>query len=125
MRLTASTCVQVAVALLTATQPAASLPSETATVTVAAPAEVHVKVGLAAVAPDSDPAVAVHEYVSAALFGPRAWASSAIVPPTSTLAGLASMPSITGQSLVVALTTIVPLSGVGPEHASATGTDVV
>jgi len=59
------------------------------------------------------------------LFGPRAPAISVSDPPTNTFAGLIEIESIVAHWLVAAWTEIVPDSGVAPEQAKATGTDVV
>lgn len=91
----------------------AGSPSDAASVTVARPVCVQVRVGLAVVAPSSAPEVVVQLNDS----GDGTWSTSTVVPcsaivaPTATSAGLASMPSIRAHTFSVPLTMTLPVSG--------------
>ena len=89
------------------------------------PACVQVRVAAAAALPINVPPSAVQAKVSTA--GPEsgscAMTWSAIELPTATDDGLAATPSMTGQTLTVAVTSACPGAG-GAAHTSVTGTPV-
>jgi hypothetical protein len=91
----------------------AESPSDTATVIVARPTLVQVKLGVVAAASPTLPEVAVQWKVSGA--GTRststALAWSAIVLPNATSAGVASSSSIRGHTFSVPLTSTLPVPG--------------
>src|SRR5689334_12393391 len=97
-------------AVWVAAQPAAGSPSLTDRLTVAGPGALQVKVGFCAAA------------LPASL--PCAVADKAMVPPTWTSAGLALMPSMVGQMLILPETITLPVRGASRQD-SDTGTETV
>ncbi len=105
--------VQVTVSDRWSAQVAAASPSESASVSVAGPAAVQVKLVDAAAALAKVPEVAVHAYESGDGPASVSWplAARAIELPTITSAGLADRLSICGQMLIVPLTDTLPVVG--------------
>ena len=103
--------VHVTCAVRVPAQLACGSPSETVTVMDAVPGVAHVNDGFCAVGLLIVPPVACHWYVSALGALSASWAepASAMLPPTSTSAGLALMPSTTGQTFVTPLTLTEPV----------------
>src|SRR5947208_3400326 len=94
-------------------QPGAESPSEAVAVSVTGPGWLQTNVGVAEVGLLKDPEPAVQEYASGE--GPLSESCAAIASatgkPTAMSAGLAEMPSMTGQMLSLPVTPTLPVFG--------------